>query len=103
MLGSRSGRRCEKASLHHLILQTIHYQDRLGTNIGNDAKKRRYEQVPWPPMDEWYHIASNLVNRDPHFASKDPRSTLDFQLAENSPAYEMGFERIPMERFGPWR
>ena len=54
-------------------------------------------------MDEWYHIASNLVNRDPQFASQDPRSTLDFQLAENSPAYEMGFERIPMERLGPWR
>jgi hypothetical protein len=43
------------------------------------------------------------VNKDPHFASPDPRKNLDFQLADDSPAYALGFQRIPMELFGPWR
>ena len=61
-------------------------------------------KVPWPPMSDWYRISANLVNPKggPGFASPDPRGALDFQLAADSPAYSMGFQRIPMERFGPW-
>jgi len=50
-----------------------------------------------------FNITNNLVNQDPHFAASDPRGDLNFQLAPDSPAYAMGFQRIPMECFGPWQ
>ena len=51
-----------------------------------------------------FNVSSNLVNVDPRFAAADPRAALDFQLRDDSPAYApaVGFQRIPMECFGPW-
>ena len=51
-----------------------------------------------------FDVSNNLVNADPHFVAADPRAELNFQLREDSPAYApgMGFQRIPMECFGPW-
>ena len=36
-------------------------------------------------------------------SAADPRGTLNFTLAADSPAYRLGFQRIPMECFGPLR
>lgn len=47
-----------------------------------------------------FNVSANLVNVDPHFVEADPRSTLDFQIRSDSPAYSLGFSRIPMECFG---
>lgn len=50
-----------------------------------------------------FNLTLNLLNEDPHFVEADPRGTLNFQLRDDSPAYALGFTRIPMECFGPWK
>jgi len=40
----------------------------------------------------------NLLDQDPHFV--DP-ARLNFQLRADSPAYRLGFKRIPVEKIGP--
>ena len=52
-----------------------------------------------------FNVTGNLVNVDPLFeagSAAKARETLNFQLRSDSPAYAAGFERIPMECFGPW-
>jgi len=46
---------------------------------------------------EWVDFDDNLVDIDPHFV--DPEN-MNFQLEEDSPAYKLGFQRIPMECIG---
>jgi hypothetical protein len=41
---------------------------------------------------------ANLLDRDPRFV--DP-AHLNFQLRDDSPAYALGFKRIPIEQIGP--
>lgn len=50
--------------------------------------------------DAAFNISNNLVNIDPHFVDPEPRASLNFQLRDDSPAYALGFQRIPMECFG---
>jgi hypothetical protein len=40
----------------------------------------------------------NLVDQDPRFV--DPAHQ-NFQLRSGSPAYKLGFQRIPLDRIGP--
>ena len=42
----------------------------------------------------------NLINVDPRFAGKPPA---DFRLTEDSPAYKLGFEPIPLEKIGVYQ
>ncbi len=42
----------------------------------------------------------NLTDTDPHFVDREKMS---FQLKDDSPAWELGFQRIPMERIGLYR
>lgn len=46
-------------------------------------------------------IQSNLVDLDPGFLSG--RAAMNFQLKNDSTAYQMGFKRIPMERIGLYK
>ena len=39
----------------------------------------------------------NLVDQDPRFVN---REGLNFQLKDDSPAYNLGFDRIPIEKIG---
>lgn len=48
-----------------------------------------------------FNVTNNLVTQDPGWAVPDPRAALNFQLAADSPAYVLGFRRIPTECFGP--
>ena len=41
----------------------------------------------------------NLLGQDPHFLNA---AELDFRLAQNSPAFKLGFKRIPVEKIGPY-
>ena len=50
-----------------------------------------------------FNLSNNLLTMDPGWAVPDPRATLNFDLAPSSPAFAMGFQRIPSECFGPWR
>ena len=51
-------------------------------------------------------IESNLVDRDPHFQSSDHLSDgtsprpVDFALKPDSPAWQVGFEQLPLEKMG---
>jgi hypothetical protein len=47
-----------------------------------------------------FNYSNNLVTLDPGWASADPRGSLNFTLALDSPAFALGFQRIPMECIG---
>ena len=48
-----------------------------------------------------FNNSNNLVTAgDPGWANKDPRGNLDFTLNNDSPAWALGFQRIPSECFG---
>jgi len=47
--------------------------------------------------DKIVKIENNLVNEDPHFV--DPEQS-DFRLKEDSPAFKLGFQKIPFEQIG---
>jgi hypothetical protein len=58
-----------------------------------------------PPPAPFYFpamalIENNLETLDPGWEVPDPRAALNFQLAATSPAYALGFQRIPTECFG---
>lgn len=44
-------------------------------------------------------IEDNLVNEDPTFVAPQAGN---FQLREDSPAWKLGFQRIPVEKIGPY-
>jgi hypothetical protein len=48
--------------------------------------------------DKVVEVADNLTNADPHFVDAQHRN---FQLQDGSPAYKLGFKRIPIEQIGP--
>ena len=47
--------------------------------------------------DKIVEIKDNLVDADPHFVD---RQNEDFRLKEDSPAFALGFKRIPIEKIG---
>ena len=66
------------------------------------------EQVLTPPpapyfFSAMFNVSNNLVTADPGWANADARGSLNFTLAPGSPAWALGFERIPTECFGPGR
>jgi len=50
-----------------------------------------------PLAKEYLTLENNLVEEDPHFVDQARR---DFRLKDDSPAFDMGFESIPMDRIG---
>jgi hypothetical protein len=60
-----------------------------------------------PPPEKYvfpgqFNISNNLVTMgDPGWANEDPRGNLDFTLRADSPAWALGFQRIPTECMGP--
>ena len=45
-------------------------------------------------------LEDNLLDEDPHFVDAEH---LNFQLRSDSPAYKLGFERIPVDEIGLYR
>jgi len=45
-------------------------------------------------------LRDNLVDQDPGFIGTPPEN---FQLRDDSPAYKLGFQKIPMENIGLYR
>ncbi|KKO18909.1 MAG: hypothetical protein BROFUL_02388 [Candidatus Brocadia fulgida] len=50
--------------------------------------------------EEIVKIQNNFVNEDPCFVNP---TKLNFQLKDDSPAYKLGFQRIPMENIGLYK
>jgi len=52
-----------------------------------------------PTIRSLVTIEDNLINEDPKFV--DERAG-NFQLRDESPAWKLGFQRIPVEKIGPY-
>ncbi len=50
--------------------------------------------------EEWVNFEKNLIDRDPGFVNA---GRMNFQLKDDSPAYELGFKKIPFEEIGLYR
>jgi len=57
----------------------------------------RWLLIHWHAKQEMVEIRDNLVDIDPHFVDK---GNMDFRLKDDSPAHELGFQRIPFESIG---
>ncbi|MEF8983632.1 MAG: right-handed parallel beta-helix repeat-containing protein [Bacteroidales bacterium] len=68
---------------------------------GNIVRQNIFVGKNWNDINEkarqYLLFKDNLVNKDPHFVGKPPEN---FQLDDDSPAYELGFEPIPLESIG---
>lgn len=54
-------------------------------------------QIHWHARPEMVEVRDNLVDEDPRFV--DPER-MDFRLRDDSPAFGLGFRRIPFEEIG---
>ncbi len=57
----------------------------------------KWLSVGWHATNQALQLRDNLVNTDPLFLDVPAGN---FQLADHSPAYKLGFKRIPIERIG---
>jgi hypothetical protein len=75
--------------------------DQPGAPKGNVVIRNISVGGRWLDIDKaaepFVHIAENLVGQDPKFVDAAARN---FQLRSDSPAFALGFERIPLERIG---
>lgn len=56
-----------------------------------------WKQIHWHADPNLIEMSDNLVAADPGFVD---RAKENFQLRDDSPAYKMGFQRIPLEKIG---
>jgi len=53
--------------------------------------------IRWGATKEMVAVRDNLIEGDPHFVDA---ASGDFRLKDDSPAYKVGFKRIPFEKIG---
>jgi hypothetical protein len=63
---------------------------------GEPVKDTWWDDIE-PKIRSLVRIEDNLINEDPRFV--DPQAG-NFQLCEDSPAWKLGFQRIPVEKIG---
>jgi len=51
----------------------------------------------WGATDDMVEVRDNFVRKDPHFIDA---ANGDFRLKDDSPAYKIGFKKIPIEQIG---
>lgn len=74
----------------------------LSTNVIVGAAEVFTPPPPQVTFPGQFNISNNLVTGgDPGWANADPRGTLNFTLSPSSPAWALGFVKIPSECFGP--
>ena len=56
--------------------------------------------IGWHAEPKLVAVQNNMVNEDPLFVDAEG---MDFQLRVDSPAYEIGFKQIPVDKIGPRR
>jgi hypothetical protein len=63
----------------------------------------KWLNVYWHATPQMMKMESNLTNADPRFvrAPGDGSKAADFALRPDSPAWKLGFKRIPVENIGP--
>jgi len=57
----------------------------------------------WHATPQMLRLENNLTNAEPHFAGEisDRARPEDFDLKSDSPAWKLGFEKIPVKKIGP--
>jgi hypothetical protein len=77
--------------------------DEPGAPKGNVVRRNISVGGPWSDIQEpavpLVLQEDNLIDQDPHFV--DPEN-LDFRLRLDSPAWDLGFQEIPIDRIGPY-
>jgi hypothetical protein len=69
----------------------------IARNISTGGK---WLSLGWHAKESMIHLEGNLVDVDPHFVD---RAAGNFRLRDDSPAFEKGFKKLPIERIGPVR
>ncbi len=57
----------------------------------------KWTEIHWHAKPEMVQIEGNLTDQDPRFVDA---ANLDFRLRDDSPAWKIGFEKIPFESIG---
>jgi hypothetical protein len=63
----------------------------------------KWLNIYWHAPPQMLKLGSNLTDADPLFvtAPSDQSAAKDFALKPASPAWKLGFEKIPVEQIGP--
>jgi hypothetical protein len=68
---------------------------------GNMVRQNIFVGENWNDIHEkarqYLLFKNNLIDKDPRFVGNPPEN---FQLEDDSPAYELGFEPIPLKKIG---
>ncbi|MBT3603926.1 MAG: right-handed parallel beta-helix repeat-containing protein [Candidatus Latescibacteria bacterium] len=65
--------------------------------LRNIVDQSTYHHIHWHATQNMIAIQNNLIYEDPHFIDSDNGN---YQLQEDSPAYEIGIKPIPFEQMG---
>ncbi|MBI5821152.1 MAG: right-handed parallel beta-helix repeat-containing protein [Verrucomicrobia bacterium] len=84
----------------NIVRRNIFWQG-TGENLRRVAKGQPIKDTWWdaiePRIKPLVKLENNLINEDPKFVDEKAGN---FQLRENSPAWKLGFQRIPVEKIG---
>ena len=63
----------------------------------------KWLNVYWHATPQMLRLENNLTNSNPHFVQHltDLSRPADFALTPDSPAWKLGFQKIPVEHIGP--
>ena len=87
-------------SVRYPKLVTI-LEDNPKAPVGNLVARNIFWCDDWDDVEKkakpFIKFEDNLIQKDPHFADLDK---LDFRLKADSPAFKLGFKKIPIEQIG---
>ena len=71
--------------------------------VARNISVGKWLRVDWHATPLMLKLENNLTNAEPGFVGRiDDRATAnDFALKKDSPAWALGFQRIPVEKIGP--
>ena len=74
-----------------------------GNVVGRNVCVGKWLDAGWHSTPAMLRLDNNLTNAAPSLATaiKDGSTAGDFSLKKDSPAWALGFQRIPVERIGP--
>jgi len=74
-----------------------------GNVVARNICVGKWLEAGWHSKPDMLQLENNLTNAGPSFINQpnDQSSAKDFVLRKNSPAWKLGFQKIPVERIGP--
>jgi hypothetical protein len=71
-----------------------------GNRVVHNICVGKWLDIRWRADPKLIEVRDNLTDQDPLFVDA---AKMNFQLKDESPAFKLGFERIPFEKIGPER